>query len=115
MKSSSFLILSVAVAACASASNEERESLLGQPINCDVAEADIAALKAAKPARGERALSAVKTATPVGAVASVLTGSYRDSASVLIGRTNRELDARIVEIRTTCDLPGEQAEQSAQE
>ena len=104
MKLAYLLSLSVAVASCASASKDEREALIGQPINCEVAEADIAALENAKPAGGERALSVVKTATPVGAVTSVLTGSYRDNASVLIGRTSRELDGRIEEIKTACDL-----------
>ncbi len=104
MKPSHLLILTVALASCASASKKEREELVGHPINCDVAEADIAALEAAKPAAGERALSAVKTATPVGAVASVLTGSYRDNASVLVGRTSRELDGRIEEIKAECAI-----------
>jgi len=104
MKRSSLLLITLVLASCASASKKEREELIGHPVNCDVAEADIAALEAAKPAPGERAISAVRTATPVGAVTSVLTGTYRDTASVLIGRTTRELDARIEEIKAECEI-----------
>lgn len=83
---------------------EERESLLAEPVNCDVAEAYIADLEAAMPSRRERAMSAVQTATPIGAAGSVVRGSYRDRAAVLTGRTERELSERINEIRQTCGL-----------
>lgn len=92
------------VAGCATTAQEERESLLAEPINCAVAEEDIATLEAAKPSRGERARSALQTVTPVGALTSVAQGSYRDRASVLLGRTENELDARIAEIEQTCGV-----------
>lgn len=93
------------VAGCAStAVYDERESLLAEPVDCEVAEEDIAALEAAMPTRGERALSAVQSVTPIGAVSGVLRGSYRDRAAVLTGRTQGELTARIEEIRDTCGL-----------
>jgi hypothetical protein len=96
--------LAILLVGCATASTEEREALLGKPIDCAVAEADIAALEAAMPSRRERAGSAVRTVTPVGAVTSVATGSYRDRASVLTGRTEDELSARIEEIEQTCGV-----------
>lgn len=99
-----YLPIVAVVAACATASSDERASLLADPINCDVAEADIAALEAAMPSRGERAASVAQTIVPVGAVASVLTGSYRDRAAVLTGRTEEELTARIEEIEENCGL-----------
>jgi hypothetical protein len=79
--------------ACTTVSAEEREALLGKPVDCAVAEQDIADLQAAMPSRRERAGSVVRTVTPVGAVASVATGSYRDRAAVLTGRTENELNA----------------------
>ncbi|MEL6829255.1 MAG: hypothetical protein AAFO63_03865 [Pseudomonadota bacterium] len=94
--------LLLAVSACATASHEERESLLAQPINCDVADQDIAALEAAMPSRRERARSAVQSVTPVGVATGVVSGSYRDRASVLTGRTAEELEARIDEIKAQC-------------
>ena len=83
---------------------DERESLLAEPVDCAVAEQDIADLEAAKPSRRERALSVVQSVTPIGAASGVVRGSYRDRASVLTGRTESELSARIEEIRQTCGV-----------
>jgi len=96
--------MALVVAGCATTVQEERESLLAEPINCEVAEEDIAALEAVKPSRRERARSAMQTATPLGALTSVVQGSYRDRASVLLGRTDEELDARIAEIEQNCGV-----------
>lgn len=97
-----FPILVLAVVECATASHEARESLLAQPINCEVAEQDIVALEAAMPSRRERARSAIQSVTPVGVVTGVATGTYGDRASVLTGRTEDELQARIDEIEAKC-------------
>lgn len=96
--------LALVIAGCATTSTEEREALLGKPIDCAVAEQDIADLEAALPSRRERAGSVLRTVSPVGAVASVATGSYRDNAAVLTGRTEDELTARIDEITETCGV-----------
>ena len=98
------LLVIFAVAGCATASDKERKSLLEEPIDCEVAEEDIAALEAAMPSGGERAVSAVRTLSPVGAATSILTGSYRGRAKVLVGRTQGELNARIEDIQETCGL-----------
>ena len=103
MKLASIALLAL-LAGCATSADEERESLLSEPIDCSVAEEDLASLEAAMPSRRERALSAVQTVTPIGAVSSVATGSYRDRAGVLTGRTQGELNARIKEIQETCEL-----------
>jgi len=93
------------LAGCAStAVYEERESLLAEPVDCEVAEQDIADLEAAMPSRRERALSVVQTVTPIGAASGVVRGSYRDRAAVLTGRTEDELSARIEEIQQTCGV-----------
>ena len=97
----------VLLASCATSNHKERDSLLAEPVDCESAEADIAALEAAMPSRRERALSAVQTVTPVGAVSGVATGSYKDRAAVLTGRTKGELNARIEEIETTCGISRE--------
>ena len=99
--------LAALLVGCATSNHDERASLLAEPVNCESAEADIAALEAAMPSRRERALSAVQTVTPVGAVSGVATGSYKDRAAVLTGRTQGELNARIEEIETTCGLSRE--------
>jgi hypothetical protein len=98
------LILLAALTGCASTIHDERVSLLAEPIDCASADADIAALEAAMPSKGERAKSMVQTVVPIGAIASVATGSYRDRANVLTGRTQDELSARIEEIKATCGI-----------
>lgn len=104
----------LAATGCAStATTAERESLLADPIDCSVAQEDIAALQAAKPSGRERRQSALRTFVPVGALASVATGSYRDRASVLIGRTTAELEERIVEIEGACGVDRAEAESAA--
>lgn len=99
------LILVVLLAGCATASHEERDALLSQPVNCETAQEDIAALEEAMPSRGERAKSAVQSVAPVGVVTGAATGQYRDRAAVATGRTEEELSARIKEIQITCGLP----------
>jgi hypothetical protein len=99
------LFLIALLAGCATASHKERASLLAQPVNCETAQEDIAALEAAMPSRGERAGSALKTVTPVGVVTGVVTHSYKNSAAVLTGRTKEELAGRISEIRAACGIP----------
>lgn len=96
--------IALGLAGCASANIETRKSLLAEPVNCPTAKEDIAALEAAMPSKGERARSALQTATPIGALAGVVTGSYRDRAAVLTGRTQDELQARIKEIQMTCGI-----------
>ena len=100
------LFLIALLAGCATASDDERASLLAQPVNCETAKEDIEALDAAMPSRGERIRSAIQTVTPVGAVAGVVTGAYKDRAAVLTGRTEAELAARIREIQAACGSAG---------
>jgi hypothetical protein len=91
-------------AGCATATDGERASLLAQPVNCETAKLDIEALEAAMPTKRERVRSAFQTVTPVGAVAGVVTGSYKDRAEILTGRTEAELAARVREVQATCGL-----------
>lgn len=92
------------LAGCATAKHSERDTLLAAPVNCATAETDIAALEAAMPSRRERVRSAVQSATPVGAVKGVVTGTYDDRVAVLTGATEEELSARINEIRSECGI-----------
>ncbi len=103
MKLAPFALLAL-IAGCTTTIHADRASLLAEPVNCETAEADIAALEAAMPSRGERAKSVLQTVTPIGAVSGAVTGSYTDRAAVLTGRTKGELTARIEDIQATCGL-----------
>lgn len=98
------LFVMVFLCGCATASHEERASLLKDSVNCEAADQSIAALEAAMPSPGERAMSAVLSLTPVGAVAGVVTRSYRDRALVMTGHTSEELTVRIAEIQAACGV-----------
>lgn len=100
------LILAAFLAGCATASPDERTSLLAESVNCNTARGDIDALEEALPSGGERAASLVRSVTPVGAVVGVVTGSYGEQAAVLTGRTKEELEDRIKEIQDTCGIVG---------
>ena len=89
---------------CATASHSERAALLEQPVDCETADEQIAALEAAMPSRTERARSVARTMTPVGAATGVATGSYDERFAVLTGRTQAELAARIEDVKETCGL-----------
>ena len=97
------LLCAVALpAGCASASHADRAALLNAPIDCATAQIDIAALEAAEPSGGERARSIVQSVTPVGLVTGAASGSYGDRAAVATGKTQSNIEARIVEIEQSC-------------
>ena len=92
------------IAACATATHSERQALLEQPVNCETAKADISAIEEALPSSGERARSVAQSVTPVGAATGLISGKYEERFAILTGRTKEELEARIVEIETTCGI-----------
>lgn len=99
------LILCVVVlpAGCASASHADRAALLKAPIDCTTAEADLAALESAGPSSGERARSILQSVTPVGLVTGAVSGSVGDRAAVATGKTQHDIEARIAEIKQSCN------------
>jgi hypothetical protein len=100
---------------CATANHQERASLLAEPIDCDSAPEDIAALERAMPSRAERARSVVQSVAPVGVLSGVATGTYKDRVAVLSGRTEEELTARIKAIEATCGTGPSMPERDTQE
>ncbi|EDM70305.1 hypothetical protein RAZWK3B_06432 [Roseobacter sp. AzwK-3b] len=100
------VLLSVALlAGCGTSKTEKRAQLLEQPVDCMTAQADIAALQAAMPKRGERAVSAVRLVTPVGLATGAIKGENRDKTDIVSGRTAEELEAYIALIEATCAQP----------
>ena len=108
-----FILLPVfAIAACATATHSQRQALLEQPVNCETAKEDIAALEEALPSSAERARSVAQSVTPVGAATGLISGKYDENFAILTGRTKEELEARIVEIETTCEISEDKEGQS---
>jgi len=99
-------LLGVALlAGCGTSKPEKRAHLLEQPVDCMTAEADIVALQAAMPKRGERAVSAVRLITPVGLATGAIKGENRDKTDIVSGRTAEELEAHIALIKAICAQP----------
>lgn len=99
-------LLGVALlAGCGASKSDQRAGLLEQPVECMTAEADIAALQAAMPKRGERAVSAVRLVTPVGLATGAIKGENREKTDIVSGRTAEDLEAHIALIEATCAQP----------
>ncbi len=100
-----------AVAGCAQLTQTERADLLDRPIDCEVADIDIAALESAIPGAGERAAAGVRLVVPVARIAGRVTGRLDDRREIASGRTEEDLRARIAEIEAAC--PGASAAAAA--
>ena len=95
-----------ALAGCAQTTQSERADLLDRPIDCETANIDIAALKAAIPGAGERAAAGVRLVVPVSRISGRVTGQLDDRREIASGRTEEDLRARIAEIEAACPNAG---------
>lgn len=83
----------------------ETKQQMAEPVNCQTAEQDIAILEEEKASTGKRILAGARSVMPIGAAVGILLGDYRDRVQVATGKYNDDLEAKIVEIKTTCNLP----------
>lgn len=97
------LVLSGVIVGCAPVSKEAKRDL-GQSVNCATAEGDIRILKSEKAHVGKQIISGVTAITPAGAVIGILTGTERDKFTVATGDYNRQIDAKIAEIKRVCRI-----------
>lgn len=96
------LLLCLTIAACATATPGERNSLLSQPVSCDTTDDHVDALELARPSAGERTRAILQTITPVGLVIGLLSGQIENRAKVAAGNTTREIDEMIKSIEQRC-------------
>lgn len=80
------------------------EAALKKGINCATANQDIATLKDEKAGVGRQILAGVSSVMPVSAVVGLLKGSYAENVQVSAGQYNADIDRKIAEIRTVCDV-----------
>lgn len=100
--------MAVLLSGCAGISREAKR-ILREPVRCDAPQADIAELQRARSGGGLRFLQLMQAILPPAALVSIIRGllgkppeMYTDHWRVGTGRTNDEIEARIVEIRRTC-------------
>jgi hypothetical protein len=98
------LALTVFSVAYAAPISQDAKRELRQPVNCATAEGDIRVLESEKAHAGKQLLSGIMAISPAGAVIGILTGTEGDKLKVATGDYNRQIEAKIAEIKRTCDL-----------
>lgn len=92
------------LAACGPSISEQAKAKLAKPVNCQTAKKDIAALEKEKKSVTTQVTAGVRSVVPTAAVAGLLRGDTKDRAKVASGAYNKEIDAKIAEIKKTCGL-----------
>ena len=98
------LALTVFSVAYAAPISQDAKRELRQPVNCATAEGDIRVLESEKAHAGKQLLSGIMAISPAGAVIGILTGTEGDKLKVATGDYNRQIEAKIAEIKRTCGL-----------
>jgi hypothetical protein len=89
---------------CASEYKKEEAAAEKMPVNCATAEGDIRMLQSEKANVAQQVGMGVSAITPIGLVAGLLTGTEKTKGRVATGEYNKALDAKIAEIKSTCNL-----------
>ena len=87
---------------CASITKEQK-ALLASSIDCSHWESDIAALKAEKASVAKQLVLGVSSVMPTAAAIGILSGDYKNRTRVASGKYNRDINAKIAEIRRQCE------------
>ena len=102
-----FIVMFVVVglSACATAKKEKKTMADTKlPVQCATAEGDLRALNSEKAHVGSEIAAGASAIIPIGLVVNVVTGEEGTQWKVTTGVYNKMLDARIAEIKSTCDL-----------
>lgn len=98
-----WLLALVVPAGCAMQQKKVEERLARSPqINCATAPGDIRLLQHEKADVVERIAEGATSIYPAGLVIGLLTGTEGTKVKVAIGDYNKQIDARIAEIKQTC-------------
>jgi hypothetical protein len=97
------LLVAGLTAACSSISPQTKEDL-ARTVNCDTADQDIHILDAERASVARQALAGVGFVSPPAVVLGILARDTKDRAKIATGAYNREIDAKISEIKETCGL-----------
>src|SRR3990172_6073381 len=89
---------SIAMTSCAT-QEKQVEQDLKRPIHCATAEGDIRSLQHEKNHVTQQIAAGVMAITPIGLVAGVATGTEGKKIQVATGEYNKQIDAKIVEIK----------------
>jgi len=101
------VILAGLLAGCASpapAPEKEVQANLAKSIDCSTAARDIQTLNSEKARTSQEIEAGASSVIPVGAVAHLFGGSEKESLEIGTGEYNKKLDAKIAEIKKTCNI-----------
>lgn len=90
------------LAACSPTISSRGKYAIDKPINCGTASRDIRMLEEEKASLGKQVISGVRMVLPVAAVVGILSGDYGNRAKVTTGKYNRDIEAKIAEIKEAC-------------
>lgn len=101
-----FFFVFVFVAGCAYKSSipDQTRYDLEKPIDCSTAQQDIQILESEKASSTQQALAGVKMVVPASAARGILHRDYLNRGEVATGEYNRDIDAKIKEIKTNCGI-----------
>ena len=92
------------LAACTPSISEQSKANLAKQVNCATAKKDIASLEKEKTSVATQVTAGVRSVVPAAAIAGLLRGDTKDRAKVASGAYNKEIDAKITEIKKACGL-----------
>ena len=94
---------SIAMTSCAS-QEKKVEQDLKRPIHCATAEGDLRTLSHEKNHVTQQIAAGVMAISPIGLVAGVATGTEGKKIQVATGEYNKQIDAKIAEIKAACGI-----------
>jgi hypothetical protein len=97
------ILLAVCVFGCKTISQKAQDDL-AKPIDCSTAREDIAALEAEKASVTKQGEAGVGMVLPGAAVIGILSGDYSNRVKVASGEYNRDIEAKIMEIKCACGI-----------
>ncbi len=109
MKKMALLIGMVFLVGCGSPVSKEAKMMKQKPVNCSDAKEDIAALENEKASVLRRVGQGARFVVPVSVVVNIFqegsgSDNVKERSSVASGDYNKEIDAKIAEIKSTCNV-----------
>ncbi len=98
------LLLGASLAAGCTGKTAAGQRELKAPVNCATAPNDLQILQQEKANVAERVVLGATSVTPAGAALGILTMTEDDKLEVAVGEYNKQLDAKIAEIKRECGI-----------